>query len=356
MLGEDDRPDAAVRQESVASRDAYSAGRDINIIHNYPLSPSTLPADPDAAEEVQAGASAEGQLDDALRQLVAAEPQSVPAFTPSELVARWHQTSDGFKVPALMRLTHTSMSHPGYMGRQTQDQPPSVKIGLLVACQAIDPSSGGSELRAKFRAFLNSSAVREPIEAMTYVARTASWKIMAGHGPRTIEAALTADENPMEGVPIASALFLPPTTGESLYGRDGRAATLIFYIEPRTDGGQVPPASTLAIWHRRFNIALTVPEAFADFLSGELGLGAFGDPSPQFGVWLNSHQPLTTMVDIQELRTLPGAQPSNQFIGWAFAGPDGRTTADTARDLLVQLCEYELHLDAFEQTLAAINE
>jgi hypothetical protein len=254
-----------------------------------------------------------------------------------------------------MRLTHTGVSHVGYMSRQTQDEPPSVKVGMLVACQTIDPSSGGSALRAKFRQFLDSATVRELIGALTHVAPGASWKILAGHGPRTLEAALTAGENPMEGVPIASALFLPPTAGESLYGRDGRAATLILYIEPRTDAGQVPPASDLAVWHRRFALALTVPGAFADFLSEELRLGASGDPSPQLGIWLKSVQPLTIMVDTQGLRTLPGAWPSNQFIGWAFADADGSTISDTARNLLIQLCEYDLHLDDFEQALAAID-
>jgi hypothetical protein len=46
-----------------------------------------------------------------------------------------------------------------------------------------------------------------------------SWKNMAGHGLRTLEAALTAGEDPLEGVPACSALFLPPTAGEELYGR-----------------------------------------------------------------------------------------------------------------------------------------
>jgi hypothetical protein len=42
---------------------------------------------------------------------------------------------------------------------------------------------------------------------------------MAGHGLQTLEAALTAGEDPLEGVPAGSALFLPPTAGEELYGR-----------------------------------------------------------------------------------------------------------------------------------------
>jgi hypothetical protein len=256
----------------------------------------------------------------------------------------------------LMRLTHTGMFHRGYGGRQSQDEPPSIKIGMLVACRPIDPSCSGTELRAKFAAFLNSVAVRELVGALTHVAPDGSWKNLAGHGPRTLEAALTTGEDPMEGVPAASALFLPPTAGESLYGRDGRSATFILYIEPQTADGQVPSASDLSTWHRRFRLALALTGVFADFLTGDLGLGAFNEPQAQFGVWLKSYQPLTTMVDIDGLRMLPGSSPSNQFMGWAYADPDGSSTAATARDLLTHLCEYDLHLDAFDQTLATINE
>jgi hypothetical protein len=291
-----------------------------------------------------------------LKQPDAAESESAPAPEPTPVVTdRWRHTSDGAKVPSLMRLTHTGLFHPGYSGRQSHDEPPSIKIGILVACRPIDPASSGSALRAKFLSFLNSAAVRELIGALTHVVPDATWKNLAGHGPRTLEAALTTGENPLEGVPVASALFLPSAAGEGLYGREGRAATLILYIEPRTAAGLVPSASDLAAWHRRLSLALAVPGAFADFLSSDLGLGAFGDPPAQFGVWLKSHQPLTTMVDTQGLRTLPGSSPSNQFIGWAYADPDGNSIACTGRDLLTQLCEYELHLDAFEQTLDAIN-
>ena len=62
------------------------------------------------------------------------------------------------------------------------------------------------------------------------------------------------------------------------------------------------------------------------------------------------------MVNTEGLRTLPGSTPSNQFIGWAFAAEEGNLIADAARDLLTQLCEYTMQLDAFEQTLAAIKE
>jgi len=255
-----------------------------------------------------------------------------------------------------MGLTHTSMFHPSYGARQTQDEPPSVKIGILVACNPIDPSSSGSELRAKFAAFLDSAAMRQVIEALTHVAPGMSWKNLAGHGPRTLEAALTAGNDPMEGVPVASALLLPPTAGESLYGRNGDSATLILYIEPRTAADQVLPASDLAEWYRRFNLVLAIPDAFADFLEKDLGLGAFDDPPAQLGIWVKSHQPLTSMIDTRGLQTLPGSWPSNQFIGWAFADRGGKPIAGTTRDLLIQLCEYTLHLDAFEQALTEVTD
>ena len=268
---------------------------------------------------------------------------------------RWRQTSDGGQVPALMSLTHTALFHPGYGGRRPQDAPPSVKIGMLVACQPIDPTASGTGLRARFAAFLETEPVRNLIAALTDVTPGMSWKSLAGNGPRTLGAALTAGENALDGVPVAPALLLPPVAGESLYGRNGQSATLILYVEPRTAKGQVPPASGLSAWYERFALALAVPGAFAEFLARDLGLGTSDDPRAQLGVWLQSYQPLTTMIDTRELTALPGSSPSNWYSGWAFASPDGRPGKETAGDLLSQLCEYTLHLDDFERTLAEIS-
>ena len=303
-----------------------------------------LPTDPRQLRDL----AVEGRL----KQPAAVESASDSVREPSPTVTdRWCHTTDGFKVPSLMRLTQTSMSHPGYGMRQSHEAPPLVKIGMLVACQPMDPASSGTELRARFLAFLNSSAVRSLVAALTDVQQCMSWKSLAGHGPRTLEAALAAAANPLEGVPVASALFLPPTAGESLYGRDGRAATLILYLEPRAADGQVPPASDLATWSRRFTLALAVPRAFADFLVDDLGMATSNEPPAQLGVWLESYQPLTVMVDIDGLQMLPGSSPSNQFIGWTLADPGGKPATGAARDLIVQLCEYGLHLDDFEGAL-----
>ncbi len=196
------------------------------------------------------------------------EPAGVPPATeapepaPGPVITdRWHHTSDGARVPALMGMTHTGVTHRAYMERPSQDAPPSVKIGMLVGCQPAGPASAGTELRAKFAAFLGCPAMHQLLTALTDVGPGMSWKNLAGNGPRTLEAALTAADNPLDDVPAASALFLPPAPGESLYGRNGRAATLILYIEPRTADGQVPPAADLAAWHERFRLALQLPQA-----------------------------------------------------------------------------------------------
>jgi hypothetical protein len=269
---------------------------------------------------------------------------------------RWRHTSDGGQVPVLMGLTHTTMSHPGYGGRQTQDTPPSVKIGVLVACQPIDPAASGSELRAKFLAFLESEPVRNLIAALTDVPPGTSWRNLAGNGPRTLEAALTVGQDTLNGVPLASALLLPPVAGESLYGRNGQSATLIFYTEPRTAECHTPPPSDPVAWEQRFELALAIPGAFAEFLAKDLGLGTSDDPPAQVGVWLSSYRPLTVMVDTRGLKTLPGSSPSNWYSGWAFAAADGKSGRETARDFLIQLCEYALHLDGFEQTLNGTDQ
>jgi hypothetical protein len=139
-------------------------------------------------------------VDGRLRQPTAAEPESASApETAPAVTDRWRHTSDGAKVPSLMRLTNTGLFHPGYRSRQPQDEPPSIKIGMLVACRRIDPSSGGSELRAKFLSFLNSPVVSQLIGSLTDVAPGASWKNLAGHGPRTLEGRADGRRQPVGG-------------------------------------------------------------------------------------------------------------------------------------------------------------
>lgn len=79
-------------------------------------------------------------------------------------------------MPALMGMTHTGVTHRAYRERPSQDAPPSVKIGMLVACQSAGQASSGTELRAEFAAFLGCPAMKQLLAAVTDVAPGMSWK------------------------------------------------------------------------------------------------------------------------------------------------------------------------------------
>lgn len=273
---------------------------------------------------------------------------SGPAVT-----SRWRHTTDGQDVPALMTLSHTILAHPGYAARQPEETPPAVKIGVLVASDALDTAQSGTELRARFEALLAGQPISTIVRELTYVEPGMSWRSLAGHGLINLDAALVAGDDATSGVPAASALLLPAVAGLSGYGHNDRCAVLLLYIEPRTADGHVPPAAPPAVWRERFEHALAMPGALAEFLTKDLGLGTTDDPAAQLGIWLESHgQPLTAMIDTGGLTTLPGSTPANWFCGYAIADPQGATASRTAEELLRQMCEYTLHLDSYEQALA----
>jgi hypothetical protein len=54
---------------------------------------------------------------------------------------------------------------------------------MLVACQPIGPAASGTELRAKFAAFLGTEAVMTLIGSLTHVDPGTSWKEPGGKRP-----------------------------------------------------------------------------------------------------------------------------------------------------------------------------
>ncbi|MBC3842064.1 hypothetical protein GXW82_23345 [Streptacidiphilus sp. 4-A2] len=143
---------------------------------------------PEGHVDVQFKIGAEGSRlycrelpEEAERNDAGPEPAPMPEPSPA-LTNRWRHTSDGSKVPALMNLTHSSMSHPGYGGRQWDEVPPSVRVGMLIGCQDINQFSSGTELRAKLTAFLDSVPVRELLGSLTHVPADAAWTNLAAMG------------------------------------------------------------------------------------------------------------------------------------------------------------------------------
>jgi hypothetical protein len=133
-------------------------------------------------------------------------------------------------------------------------------------------------------------------------------------------------------------------------------ACLWLHIVPRdADGGTAAPVG-LADWHRRLVLALSIADAFADLLCRDLALSASDQPSARIGILLQSQKPaLADLVDAENLPTLQGASPSNQFLGYAIADLAGKPNNGAARDFLRQLCDYDLQVDVSGQFLQAIG-
>jgi hypothetical protein len=283
-------------------------------------------------------------------------PKPTATYKPAPAATdRWRHTTNGAEAPGLMRLQDAHMSHPGSNGRAPGEAgPPSVRIGVLVACDPLDPTTPPtSQLRASLINFLNRPSVRDLIASLTYVSQGVAWRRWEGHGRMNLEAVLTgADESV---APVAWARLLLPEAGMSTYGSDSRRAEFILCVEPRTANGQPAPALTLSAWHERVVQALGVPASVADFLTEDLGLKTSDDPAAQFGICLIPTRSMAELVDAEGCVTLPGASPVPHFMGFAVADADGRPAGAAAQDFLRQLCDYTLKLDNYEPTLAAIR-
>jgi hypothetical protein len=266
---------------------------------------------------------------------------------------RWRVTNSGFEVGALMHLWSGRMSHPGYM-RSTDEKPPSVRIGMLVGCDALGPTPELTELRSRFRALLASQPIMDLVSRLSVVGSDESWRSLPGSGRWMLEAALMTEDQAEDQnhAPVASATMLLPEDGmPARFGTEPRSAELILHIEPRTNEGKPTPPEGLAEWQDRFTQALGLPITFTEFLTNHLGLATSDDPATKFALIMDILGPLTELVDIGDLKPMPGAQVLNQFTGWAVAEPAGKSVRTTARDLMVQLCQGPLGLDGYESAL-----
>jgi hypothetical protein len=261
---------------------------------------------------------------------------------------RWRYTTDGSEVPSLMRITHKAFSHHGYM-RASPDTPPSLRIGTLVPCDPLGPAPTTSDLRSHFLAFLTQYAILDLVSVLSHIDRDAKWRSLAGNGRLMLEAAMMAEDQ--EQAPVASAMLLLPEAGRSSFGGDPRYAEFVLHIEPRTPDGSPAAPIELVQWRDRFTRALAIPQALAHFLTHDLSLATPADPPAQLGLWLNTPHTMTELVDIGNLKTLPGSAQANWFIGYVVADPEGAPSTTAAVDLLGQMCDFTLHLDGWESVV-----
>jgi hypothetical protein len=271
------------------------------------------------------------------------QPDTDRAFSGS-----WRYTSDGFEATPLMNMANTAM--PGHPG--THDRSPFVRIGVCVACEPLSQDAGSSRIGSRFVQFLSRDRVAALTSSLTYVADDVSWSRQAGHGVIRLEA--TLGDTGEAGKPVASAMLLPPVDGIHLQGRPDSVACLWLHFEPRAQDGTTARPADLAAWHGRLQLAISLATGFSEFLAGDLGLVTHDDPAARVGVLLKAASSMGELVDTGSLRPLPGATPSQQFLGYAIADRTGKPASDIARTTLAQLCEYTLHLDDFEPAVAAL--
>ena len=306
-------------------------------------------------ERIRSGpADGTGQEDAAAAPIEGDAASAQPSRQPGPAVTDlWRSTNDGFEVPALMRLRdHSMSSHPAYSRRSAQESlpPPSIRIGILVACSPLGATPATSDIRTSLLAFLNREPVSDLVASLTHAGPGAEWKAWGGNGRNTFSAILTGDD---EAVPAAMARLLPPVEGTSFAGRDRRMAELILCVEPRAQGDATALAVNLATWRDRLVRALAVPGAFADFLAKELGLATSGDPLAQAGVTLDVAHAMTELVDTEGLEPVPGSSASTWFMRCAFADPDGEPALTLAREWITQMCDSALNLNGYETALDA---
>jgi hypothetical protein len=278
-------------------------------------------------------------------------PQLAPAYTD-----RWRVTSNGFEVPALLRLGDYGSPSPAWTAQAPGSDPASMRIGALIACEPLGTEPPTPELGRLFLLFLESPGIREPIASVTNLHGGATWTRWVGNGRMNLEAGLidpqvTGDK---PGTSVAWARLLLPEAGTSSFGRDPRYAELIIHIEPRRAGGGTAEPADIRTWHERLTKALSIPDALKNFLTETLGLTTSDDPAAQLGVQLKTPHSMAELVSLEGLKILEGAQQTPWYVGWTIADPAGRRPENAAIELLRNMCDYTLHVDEYEAVLTSL--
>lgn len=275
--------------------------------------------------------------------LTVSQLQRGPAVTD-----RWRHTTSGVS-SCLSRLDHTSMPRPAY-GSGFSPSRPTVKIGILVACDPPGPELSASQRRACFLGLLNSDAVMTLVRAVTSVHPELKWVSCGGHGPRMLGAALAVATDQAE-IPIASARLQFPEPGAVQPLTDPDRAEFILEVRCVSDAGLPCLPADLLTWRDRMLLALALPAVIVSFLQDQLRVATYATPSTEFGTWWATDNDITRLVDITGLRVEPGTYRSAHFTGWAVADVEGEPVNQVVRAILAQLADYTLHLEDYEDLL-----
>jgi len=177
-----------------------------------------------------------------------------------------------------------------------------------------------------------------------------------GDYPRSSFGAVLAQEDPEAEAPTAWAWFNPPPQpGVQIFHQEYGCADFIVAIEPRTGTGDDRPPAPLEFWYRWFVHSLSAPTSVHALLADELGLQTPGDPPVRVAVFMSAPEALTQLVEVETFRRVPGRQASREFLGGATADSPGQDARATAKAWIMQMCDRDLPLDGYEQSLLTLG-
>jgi hypothetical protein len=121
---------------------------------------------------------------------------------------------------------------------------------------------------------------------------------------------------------------------------------LILHFEPPHKAGKPPPSAAPDVWAERITRALEVPQAFAEFLWGELHSRPWGQPPVRVAVLLEAQRDLAEMIDITSLHSLPaGGNRVKQAVGYFLADSGGSSAGDAASRMVGHVLLHDLSVD-----------
>jgi hypothetical protein len=276
---------------------------------------------------------------------------------------RWRYAPDDAHL--LARIDSVEFDHPAYSRARW---PTYLRIQTLVGCEQLGETPRPRELRSLFRGLLAHAPFIELLRDIYVINPGLVWQSRATGRRVHLEADLSAEDSIQH--PLGTMAMLLPDWNES--PDPPRASARLVLPEPDRNHAELTlhvefqAISYLALpdWHRRFTIVLEAAGELARFLMDDLGLATSDRPAAEAGILLRTPQTILGLVDPAVLspervnpasiKALPSARRAREFAASAIADPAGKTAAEVAGQMVLEMSERVLNLDGPEAELSGL--
>jgi TIR domain/SEC-C motif len=273
----------------------------------------------------------------------------------SAITDRWRFTTDDGDVPFVARIGSKTFDHPAY---SRPDWPPYMRVQAVVACNPLGDGPGSQELRSRFRGLLAQAPFNELLRDMYVISPGIVWLSRAAGRRSHLEADLSYEDNPQH--PLGTLAMLLP---DWKHPQDPPQASAMLLL-PEADRNYAeltlhadfPMISYLALpdWNRRVTYALQLAGELANFLTDDLGLTTSNNPAAQVAILLRTRHTMLGLVNPIGVKVLPSSRIEQEFTASAVADPAGKTAAEVAGKIVLELSERVLHLEGSEAELSGL--